>query len=198
MSDNKKDEVLFGGDYRESVVQFAKSNKALVVFMFFQTIITAFCMVGYFNMYADNIVIKISLPNGTVTVSPNRASDDYFELWGKHLISKVSNFAPSTVQKITQDINQKIDPESYANISEQLKGFAQGVYYGGFSQTFVPTRVKTETSPSKRSAVVAVVGRATRTASDGALVFDKACDYRISLNLREGDVYVTGFTTSCK
>lgn len=33
-------------------------------------------------MYVDNIVIKISLPNGTVTVSPNRASDDYFELWG--------------------------------------------------------------------------------------------------------------------
>lgn len=194
----KQDEILFGGDYRDDLVKYAKSNKALIFTLIFQTVITIFCVVGFFKIYTDNIIIKIALPNGTVTVAPNRASDDYYELWGRHLITKIANFAPPTIQKIAQDVNQKVDPESYENISQQIKEFAQGVFYGGFSQKFEPSNTKTETSPDKRSATVAIFGLATRTASDNSLVFKKGCMYSISLNLREGDVYVTGFTTTCK
>lgn len=197
---------VFGEEYIDNLDNEKKVNLSLWRALLVMTIVIITLVLGYFDL-KGNILVNLRMPpmqNGTngvqIIYGLNGANKTYYEIWGRYLVSEVSNFSPNDVNEKVDLIFNEMRPTDAVRKLDEIEKFKKDIVANKISQKFtflevIPDPVLKEKAFTD-SATIVIKG-ISKTKIGNTENAPKECMYQIDFNFYEGVFYVKNFGSSC-
>ena len=195
--------TIFGKEYLDDMEYFRANSRVLFKVIAYQTVIIAFLVYGYLEQRGSvNFIMKMPPANGYsqrhIVYNLNGANVTYYELWGKYLTEKISNFDPNNISDKLDFAYREMRPTDKIKKVEELKSFSQFIIANKISQKFEMHDVEMSMDKKALARKTSVIITGTTHQKQGEKELKpKECKYQIDLKINEGVFYVEDFGTDC-
>ncbi|AXH16418.1 hypothetical protein CP985_03470 [Malaciobacter mytili LMG 24559] len=196
---------IFGKEYEDDLETSEKVNLSLWRALIILTIVVVVLVTGYLDL-KSGIKIEMKAPpennivnHKNIIYGLNGANVTYYELWGRYLIRKISNFQPDNVNEKMDFIFNEMRPTDAVKVMKEAEDFKKFIIANKISQKFEFLEVTPDLGENKEfseNAIITIKGISKVTV--GSVPEEpKECIYQIALNIYEGVFYVKDYGTNC-
>lgn len=212
----------FGTEEKDKFANLIEKTNSQTIIIIFLCIIVLALILGILNMQMN---VKVELPPKFISdnteqikidISNDKATADYYKMWGYYYINETANFKSKEISKKIGLIKKAYESKrlkkerkeidengkEYSTTDEKkLDEFVKNIKKEKVSQSFTPTDVHKPIllyDNSEASLTIdGVADQIFEKMPKDPITKDKACFYEIKLNRKGGNTYVIGYKTNC-
>lgn len=188
--------ILFGGKWKEDILRYAQSNRALFGLGIINTIATGFLVIGYLNL-KDNIIVNVEVPGRELTYGQLQANQDSHELFARDIMVNLGEFESSTIASQIRHVMPKFDDAFLRTYKNKLEMMQNNIIKGNISQKIKPIKISTTLNSKGHTATVTMDAYVSRKVGDIDIFINKPCSFTIETVVRGGLLYATSYSDSC-
>lgn len=213
----------YGTEETDKLAKLIEKTNSQTIIIIFLCIIITVLVLGLLNMQTN---VKIEWPPKYISdntkeieidISNDKASEDYYKIWGYYYINETATFKSKEIsKKITlikrayepkrlnlerKELDEKSGKEFTTTDGKELDEFVKNIKKEKVSQIFTPTNVNKPTVLYDNSEaslrIDGIADQIFEKMPKDPITKDKNCFYEIKLNRKGGNTYVVGYKTNC-